>query len=112
MKKKIVVFQATNERGFCESTLSSYLGDSHTDMSNMEEVVMLREEGEDDEILSSLFAKMNSKEYQYSLNYSLSVGDIVRINDTYYKCKPSGWENVTFEVLEDEWEAWESANEL
>lgn len=52
-------------------------------------------------ILEDVFAKWNNgsgRECQMFLDScirSLSVNDIVKINDVYYQCKPVGWEKVS-----------------
>lgn len=68
-----------------------------TPIQRMEEVVMLRQNGEDSDILEELFEKLNDEEYKYSVNYSMSVGDIVRIDNTYYRCLASGWKDISAE---------------
>ncbi len=45
-------------------------------------------EGEDMVILDKCFILFNKEEYRYSLNYSMSVGDVVAIGKTLYRCLP------------------------
>ena len=96
--KKVTVYQTTNEQDFANNMLASAIrGRSFTPIQRMEEVVMLRQNGEDSDILEELFEKLNDEEYKYSINYSMSVGDIVRIDNTYYRCLSSGWKDISAE---------------
>ena len=109
--KKIMVYQAATQEQFSQNMLASIFGANYVSVEDMEQVVMLRQDGDDNTILEDMFYKMNSEEYRYSLNYSMSTGDVVRIDDTYYRCMPTGWENISYEVHSEEWEMWESNNE-
>lgn len=109
--KKVTIYQVTNEKDFAINMMAGLTNTDFVSVLDMEEVVMLREDGKDNDILESLFQKMNSEEYSYSLEYSLSVGDVVRIDDTYYRCMPSGWKDISYEVHYDEMEAYESQYE-
>ena len=96
--KKVTVYQTTNEQDFANNMLASAIrGRSFTPIHRMEKVVMLRQNGEDSDILEELFEKLNDEEYKYSINYSMSVGDIVRIDNTYYRCTSFGWEDISAE---------------
>ena len=92
--KKITVYQTKNEKDFTNNMLAMF-SKRYTSIEEMEPVVMLREQDiPDEDILNSVFEKMNSHEYSYSLNYSLSVGDIVSIDGVSYRCEPTGWSVV------------------
>ena len=93
--KKVTLYQAVDDKGIANNMLASITHGAYTRVSDMEPVVMLRKEGGDEEILEDIFRIMNSNEYKYSLNYSLSVGDVVCIDSTYYRCMPIGWEVIS-----------------
>ncbi len=49
-------------------------------------------EGDDKYILDQCFGIFNSiAQFCNTLNYSMSVGDVVQINKLYYECMPNGW---------------------
>lgn len=92
--KKITLYQATNGESFARNMFASTM-DDYSSIDEMEAVVMLREPDADDmDILNELFYKFNSEEYKYSLAYSMSVGDIVTIDDKAYRCMPIGWKQL------------------
>lgn len=59
----------------------------------------------DECILERMFAEWNAGSGQESRLFisskkrSMSVGDIVCVNGTYYQCKPVGWEKVTTDYV-------------
>ena len=88
--KKVTLYQTRNDEAFLRNMRVRFTED-YTQLHEMESVVMLRMSGDDNYILEELFYRMNSNEYFYSLNYSMSVEDIVDINGTLYRCLPIGW---------------------
>ena len=88
--KKVTLYQAKNDEVFIRNMRARFTGD-YAPLHEMESVVMLRMSGEDSMILDKLFYRMNREEYCYSLNYSMSVGDIVDIDGNLYRCLPIGW---------------------
>lgn len=93
MKKSITLYQAATEEAFTKNMMARF-GKDYASMYEMEAVVMLRMEGEDMAILDRCFILFNQDEYRYSLNYSMSVGDVVAVDKTMYRCLPIGWEVV------------------
>lgn len=93
MKKIVTLYQATTEEAFTKNMMARF-GEDYASMDEMEAVVMLRMEGEDMYILDKCFILFNQEEYRYSLNYSMSVGDVVSIDKTLYRCLPIGWKIV------------------
>lgn len=92
--KKVTVFQTASKGDFAVNMHAAY-DDNGTfvELSKMEQVVMLRYPSEDDDefILEDLFSRLNDEEYRYSINYSMSVGDVVQIDHKTYRCMPCGW---------------------
>ncbi len=95
MKKSITLYQAATEEAFTKNMMARF-GTDYASMDEMEAVVMLRMEGEYIDILDKCFILFNQEEYRYSLNYSMSIGDVIAIGKTLYRCLPIGWE-----VMED-----------
>ena len=93
MKKIVTLYQAATEEAFTKNMMARF-GKDYASMDEMEAVVMLRMEGEDMYILDKCFILFNQEEYRYSLNYSMSVGDVIAIDKTMYRCLPIGWEAV------------------
>lgn len=87
--KKVTLYQAKDDEVFLRNMRARFTKD-YAPLHDMESVVMLRMSGEDSMILDELFYWMNSEEYCYSLNYSMSVGDIVDIAGNLYRCLPIG----------------------
>ena len=90
MKKRITLYQAATEEAFTKNMMARF-GEDYASMDEMEAVVMLRMEGEDMAILDKCFILFNQEEYRYSLNYSMSVGDVIAIDKALYRCLPIGW---------------------
>lgn len=91
MKKSVILYQAATEEAFTKNMMARF-GENYASMDEMEAVVMLRMEGEDMYILDKCFILFNQEEYRYSLNYSMSVGDVIAIDKAMYRCLPIGWE--------------------
>lgn len=91
MKKSVTLYQATTQEAFSKNMMARFDKD-YASMDEMEAVVMLRMEGEDMDILDKCFFLFNQEEYRYSLNYSMSVGDVIAIGKALYRCLPIGWE--------------------
>ena len=91
MKKSVTLYQAATEEAFTKNMMARF-GKDYASMDEMEAVVMLRMEGEDMYILDKCFILFNQEEYRYSLNYSMSVGDVIDIDKAMYRCLPIGWE--------------------
>ena len=92
--KRVTVYQCATQEQFSRNMMAFITG-AYTPVEDMEPVVMLREHNTDDHaILEDMFSKMNSHEYNYSLNYSMSVGDVVQIDKVYYRCMPTGWDTI------------------
>ncbi len=89
MKKQITLYQAATEESFTKNMMARFSKD-YASMDEMEAVVMPHMEGEDTAILDRCFILFNQKEYRYSLNYSMSVGDVVAIGKALYRCSPIG----------------------
>lgn len=88
--KKVTLYQAKDDEGLIRN-MRARLMEDYVPLHDMESVVMLRMSGEDSMILDELFYRMNCEEYRYSLNYSMSVGDIVDVDGNLYRCLPIGW---------------------
>jgi hypothetical protein len=92
--KRVTVFQCATQEQFSQNMMAFITG-NYVPVEDMEPVVMLRERDADDRtILEDMFYKMNSQEYNYSLNYSMSVGDVVQIDKVYYRCMSTGWDTI------------------
>ena len=91
--KKVTLYQTRNDEAFLQNMRARFTED-YVPLHEMESVVMLRMSGDDSYILEELFYRMNSNEYFYSLNYSMSVGDIVDIAGNLYRCLPIGWDVI------------------
>ena len=91
--KKVTLYQAKTDEVFFRNMRARHTND-YAPLSDMEPVVMLRMNKEVSDILDDVFYMMNCEEYRYSLNYSMSVGDIVDIDGKLYRCLPIGWETV------------------
>lgn len=95
--KKVTLYQVdtiNNRDAFSQNMMAGYGFGTFTNVGDMDAVVMLRMNGTDEAILEDMFCRMNDPEYSYSLNYSMSVGDIVQIDKVYYRCMPRGWERL------------------
>ncbi len=94
--KRVSVFQTATREDFSINMHAAYGAGSFVDLSKMEEVLMLRypSEDKDEDILEDVFCRLNDEEYKYCINYSLSVGDVVRINDKAYRCMSCDWELI------------------
>lgn len=55
------------------------------------------EKGSDNYILESLFVQFNLNRPDDFTGHSLSVSDIVVLEDKYYYCDSASWEEITFE---------------
>lgn len=91
--RKVTLYQATTESAFRTNMMAMVTG-VFAPMEEMEAVVMLRMDGEVEDILDELFYRMNSEEYRYSLSYSMSVGDVVDIDGVRYRCAMVGWDLI------------------
>jgi hypothetical protein len=54
--------------------------------------------------LEQIFYIFNMKHPQDYKNRSLSVGDVVKINDRKFLCLPVGWKEINDEIEDAEWE--------
>ncbi len=93
MKKTVTLYQAATSEAFRKNMMALSSND-YASMDEMEAVAMLRMEGEDRDILDMCFIMFNQDERGYVLNYSMSVGDIVTVDNVMYRCLPFGWKRL------------------
>lgn len=105
---KVTVWQAAGEDGFLKNLKGAFT-DTYTSLDEMEEVYafIVSEELTDEQLLNQVFSDGNDEDSDLwdNLNYAISVGDIVQIENTFYRCLPVGWvkENVdTAEEADDD----------
>lgn len=104
-KKTVTVYQSTSQSKWVANLATIATGgNDYLPLSEMEPVLMLRypSEMEDSDILESIFYLGNNSEDIYpSLNYSLSMGDYVVIDDITYVCQAIGWGVVEFDDTDE-----------
>ncbi len=93
MKKTVTLYQATTSEAF-RKNMMAFSSKDYASMDEMEAVITLRMEGEDRDILDRCFIMFNQDEREYVLNYSMSVGDIVTVDNVMYRCLPFGWKRM------------------
>lgn len=87
---KTVTLWQVPERNF-QSRMMNLLG-NYALIENMEPVFSARMTGNEEAILDECFEEFNNMDRKYfTLNYSMSVGDIVDIDGKKFRCLPNGW---------------------
>jgi len=68
----------------------------HDIMPKLEDYKIVYEGNEDDEVeLDDIFMKFNTSHPEGFKGHSLSISDIVALDEKYYYCDSMGWEEVT-----------------
>lgn len=94
--KHVVVYQCATEEAFAHNQLAGIGMAGFTGLEEMVKVISCEVEGEDEDILNNCFYwGNNSEEWLKHMRYSLTVGDIVAINDVAYRCMADGWKCIS-----------------
>lgn len=59
-------------------------------------------ECDDVELLEALFTKFNVARPKDFMGHSMSVSDVIKLDDKYYYCDITGWKDITEEVNKGE----------
>ncbi len=93
MKKTVTLYQAATSEAF-RKNMMALSSNNYADIDEMEAVAMIHMEGDDRDILDRCFIMFNQDKRGYVLNYSMSVGDIVTVDNAMYRCLPFGWKRL------------------
>lgn len=87
----VTLYQVPREDN--QSFMNNMLGE-YVSFDKLIPTVVVRLEGSDEEIQEKSFRVFNSDELNFTLNYSMSVGDVLDIAGRRYRCIPFGWESL------------------
>lgn len=87
----VTLYQVNTQdpEAFRESILGKFLP-----IEKMEPVCVVRMGGSDEQICDKAWELFNRDTLNFSLNYSMSVGDVLDIMGRKYRCTPTGWDRI------------------
>ena len=87
------VYQPTTPDDIVSNLATGAMGTGkYTSSKEMEVTVTLQMEGTDEEILERVFAM--GERGEIPVHHSISCGDVVEVNGTFYRCIPTGWDKL------------------
>ena len=95
-KARIVrVWQPTNPDDIVGNLATGATGNGrYTSIEEMEVTATLQAEGEDEGILSMVYTMSQVGDDDFPVHHSISCGDVVEVDGTFYRCIPNGWDKL------------------